>query len=1143
MGGDAQQRQEIQIFNAALELPSDAERADYLSRSCGADQTLKRKVEALLRLEEQADAFFAERARLEAIGIDAIDPLRTQPEPTVHSLGERIGRYRLRERIGEGGCGVVYVAEQEEPVRRRVALKVVKLGMDTREVIARFEAERQALAMMDHPNIAKVLDGGTTDSGRPYFVMELVRGIKITEYCDQHRLSPPQRLELFIKVCQAIQHAHQKGIIHRDIKPSNVLVTLHDGVPVPKVIDFGIAKAIEGRLTDRTIYTELQQFIGTPAYMSPEQAEMSGLDIDTRTDIYSLGVLLYELLTGKTPFDATELVAAGLDQMRRTIREREPARPSTRLSTMWQAGEGLAIARQRQSELPKLIHLLRGDLDWIVMKCLEKDRTRRYDTANGLASDVQRHLNSEPVVARPPSHLYRVCKLARRHKIALSAVAITTLALIAGLGLALIGLHKAQQERHLAVQAKLMAEQERRKAVENEHIAQVQKETARRMAYASDMNLGQQALVEGNLGRVSALLDRHRPAAGEPDLRAWEWRYLWGESRSEELSTLGIHPGSNAVTAIAFSLDGTKLASASLNGTVGIWDLDKRQLLTRLPGRQRPLVHDVHVAWLADSETVVVSDTKGVSCLDTATGEERRTFSGARDAAVSGDGAVAAIAFTNCVQIYDTASWKELGPALAGLTAPTSFSKDGKTFAALAHSGRVEVWDRAARRLIRSVPASYLSPFHSFALLSPDAGSLAIISTTNAVVLWDLQQATARALAGHEAAVYGAAFSPDSKLFATFSRDHTIKIWDVRSRANLSTLKGHARQVWAGAFSPDGRTLASAGIGGAIKLWHITPPKKATNTFSGWVPLGLSRNTRTMITLSDDGALKEVRLDNLQEIRRLPLNLSALGSAHTNSDHLGLAAASSDGRLLAMIDEKPRLVVFNTFTGEKVATVLGDAFFYNWDSIFSADDHLLATVLGDQVRLWHLPDGRPAGVLTNAVGPVAMSADGQRLVAGNDRGQLTVWDLPRRRPLGEIHSEPMLYFGAMFSPDGRYLGATRQDNEVLLWDILTGEASEIGTTRQDVGYVAFSPDGRNLAVVGESVKLYSLPARQEILTLPVPASDSANAWVRFSPDSDTLLAAFANNVDPLDSTSKLTCVWPAPSWKQIAAREQTLAGH
>ncbi len=418
------------LFWAALERAKGPEREAYLDQACAGDESLRRRLAALLRADESPHPF------LEPQVGDSLGQTTTPPTPdfAVEEAGARIGRYKLLEKIGEGGCGVVYRAEQEEPIRRRVAFKVIKLGMDTKQVIARFEAERQALALMDHPNIAKVHDAGATDTGRPYFVMEQVRGIKITDYCDQNNLSTEERLSLFVQVCHAIQHAHQKGIIHRDIKPSNIIVTVQDGVPVPKVIDFGVAKATEQRLTERTIYTALEQMIGTPAYMSPEQAEMTRMDIDTRSDIYSLGVLLYELLTGKTPFDVKELLAKGIEEMRRTIREQEPRRPSTRLTTMGQ-GELTTTAKRRQTDAPKLVNLVRGDLDWIVMKCLEKDRTRRYETANGLASDLLRHIGNEPVLARPPSNVYRFQKMVRRNKLVFAATALIAVVLVVATGI------------------------------------------------------------------------------------------------------------------------------------------------------------------------------------------------------------------------------------------------------------------------------------------------------------------------------------------------------------------------------------------------------------------------------------------------------------------------------------------------------------------------------------------------------------------------------------------------------------------------------------------------------------------------------------------------------------------------------------
>jgi serine/threonine protein kinase/tetratricopeptide (TPR) repeat protein len=473
----------VAILSAALELRPE-ERAAYLDTACAGDADLRGRLEGLLQAYEQAGDFLD----TPAAGFDPAKSSRISL-PLAEKPGDKIGHYKLLQQIGEGGCGVVYMAEQEEPVRRRVALKVIKLGMDTKSVIARFEAERQALALMDHPNIARVFDAGATTTGRPYFVMELVRGIKITEYCDENHLPTQERLNLFVQVCQAIQHAHQKGIIHRDIKPSNILVTVNDGVPVPKVIDFGIAKATQGRLTDQTLFTAFEQFLGTPAYMSPEQAVMTSLDTDTRSDIYSLGVLLYELLTGKTPFEQQELLAGGLDEMRRTIREKEPPKPSTRLSTM--AGAELTTtANRRHTDAPKLIHTIRGDLDWIVMKCLAKDRTRRYETANGLARDIERHLRHEPVTARPPSHLYELQRSIRCHWVGFAATAAVMAALIAGIAASTLEAVRARK-----------AEQDQVRLREAAQTAQAKEATQRQRAEAGEQKANTEAAKSQQVAR------------------------------------------------------------------------------------------------------------------------------------------------------------------------------------------------------------------------------------------------------------------------------------------------------------------------------------------------------------------------------------------------------------------------------------------------------------------------------------------------------------------------------------------------------------------------------------------------------------------------------------------------------------------
>jgi len=553
------------VFNAAVKLPKD-QRPEFLEAACAGNPQLRAEVEGLLEEHDGAGSFLARPA--------APQPATEVFRPITEGPGTVIGPYKLLQQVGEGGFGVVYMAEQQRPVRRKVALKIIKPGMDTREVIARFESERQALALMDHPNIARVLDAGATDSGRPYFVMELVKGVPITEYCDKNSLSTEKRLLLFITVCHAVQHAHQKGVIHRDLKPSNVMVTLHDGQPVPKVIDFGVSKATSQQLTEKTLFTAYGQMIGTPAYMSPEQAEMSGLDIDTRSDTYSLGVLLYELLTGTTPFDVGRLRDAGYVEMQRIIREEEPPRPSTRVSTL---GEKLTIISGHRSTDPKnLRQTLRGDIDLIVMKAMEKERSRRYDTPNSFADDIQRYLTHEAILARPASTAYKLRKFAQRNQGAVAAVTAIAASLLIGLvvstaaaihasrqaRLAESGRKEAQgakedmeRQRDAADRAKV-AEVKQREAAQNaikalraeEEVAtrarkneqavivelnreketlSRQQEAQRRNLYASDMNLVRLESQRGNLLRMREILMRWMPMADEADLRGFEWTYWY----------------------------------------------------------------------------------------------------------------------------------------------------------------------------------------------------------------------------------------------------------------------------------------------------------------------------------------------------------------------------------------------------------------------------------------------------------------------------------------------------------------------------------------------------------------------------------------------------------------------------------------
>jgi serine/threonine protein kinase len=534
---------EEEMFHQALALSLPEERAAYLERVCGGDTALRESIEALLVASEETSGFLT--GPPPALGARKNSAPRQEP-------GTVIGSFKLLEAIGEGGMGVVYMAEQVQPVRRKVALKVIKPGMDTKQVIARFEAERQALAMMDHPNIARILDAGATESGRPYFVMELVRGITITEYCDQNRLSIAQRLDLFVLVCQTVQHAHLKGVIHRDLKPSNVLITLQDGTPVPKVIDFGIAKATgQQSLTDKTLNTGFAELMGTPMYLSPEQAELSGIDVDTRSDIYSLGVLLYELLAGTTPFDPATFRNAPLDEVRRIIREHDPPPPSQRMKD-----EGSGMNEENTKAESGRSRSSFQELDWITLKALEKDRRRRYETAGALAADIVRYRKHEPVEAGPASAWYRGRKFIRRQRLVLTltGTVVFSLAVVGAIwAYSVVRLNRARRDV-----ADSRAEIARRSF------------EARRYRYVADIRQAYELLKNGQGPEALGLLNKWQPVADSPDVRNFAWRYLLRLCHDERRTLRG-HKG--AVYYAEFSPDGRTLVSCGQDGTVRLWQV------------------------------------------------------------------------------------------------------------------------------------------------------------------------------------------------------------------------------------------------------------------------------------------------------------------------------------------------------------------------------------------------------------------------------------------------------------------------------------------------------------------------------------------------------------------------------------------
>jgi WD40 repeat protein/serine/threonine protein kinase len=1125
---------EREVFLRALERTEPRSRAAYLDEACAGDRELRRRVEELLLEQEEVGEFLEQPAMRHSgrtPGGDSPAQGDTAGVATVtEKPGDRIGRYKLLQQIGEGGCGVVYMAGQEEPVRRRVALKIIKLGMDTRQVIARFEAERQALAMMDHPNIAKVLDAGATETGRPFFVMELVRGVRITDYCDQNNLSTEARLELFVQVCQAIQHAHQKGIIHRDIKPSNILVTLHDGTPVPKVIDFGVAKATNHqRLTDKTVFTAFEQFIGTPAYMSPEQAEMSGLDIDTRSDIYSLGVLLYELLTGKTPFDPQALVSAGLDECRRTIRLEEPARPSNRLATMLEA-DLTTTANRRGTEAPKLIHTLRGDLDWVVMMCLEKDRTRRYATANALATDVERYLEGEPVLARPPSTVYRFEKFVRRHAGAFAAASAIAVILLAG---ATLSAWLAIRARKAEAGAQAAQHQEallRRQAENGWERAREKGALARLNEYVADVNLAHNSLLAGNYGRAVQLLNKHRPQAGEKDLRGFEWRYLWGLCEGDNHVALPSQEG--AVQALAYAPGGEHLAVV-LRDRVNIWDPRHRSLATTLTGGFNSVVFspDGRTLYTASPESRRgppgdAKESADIRAWNTAAWSERRVGrGGSGPIALSSDGRRLASSGRQGVRVWDTSSWAETG-SVPEARVPLAFSPDGGLLATDGREG-ITLWPQKREGppvvLQGSSDMNFMGgPWFAasrVAAFSPDGRVFAMARNSRTekgvfvIGLWDA--VTGQEVATmpedpehieHTGMISSLAFSPDGRTLATSSMDHSVRLWNLASHRCTAVLQGHLNEVWTAAFSPDGLTLASGAKDGGLKLWQTHRQSRDDSIPDVVHPLAFSSDGRTLAALGaadkvlfiDPATRQAVREFQLEESRRF-----RFGPRVSLSQDLRVMAEAREGGLVRLWNTATR-EYFDLEAGEReIGFVL----------LSPSGRDLVTSGFGHPMRWWNIGSGINS-VIGKGADRALFSPDGRTLATFGRDARMEFWDTATRTLQAGLELETSPGFTAAFSPNGRLLAVAGGPNEVeqaiQLWDVAGGKL--LGTCaghKQLVWSVAFSADGRTLASASDdsTVKLWNVASQQELLS--IRRLGGALRGLLFSPDG-RLLVGVAN---------------------------------